>query len=57
MIRNRPHAMLIFIAVARLKINIGIRNDKATISFVKNVEAVASHIAFLPFLFDVSWAT
>jgi len=56
MIRNSPHAMLIFIAVARLKIRIGIRNDRATISFVKNVEAVASQIAFLPFRFEASCA-
>ncbi len=48
--------MFTIIAVARLKISIGIRNDKATISFVKNVDVVASQIAFLPFRFEDSSA-
>jgi len=48
--------MLIIMAVCNLKIRIGIRKVRATISFVKNVEAVASQIAFLPFRFEDSWA-
>ena len=56
MIRRRPHAMLTFSAVARLNVRIGTRNVRATISFVKNVAAVASQIAFLPFRLEASWA-
>jgi len=48
--------MLILIAVARSRVRIGIRNVSATISFVRNVEAVASQIALCPFRFEDSWA-
>jgi len=52
--RRKPHARFIFTARDKSKINKGIMNEEAIISFVKKVVAVASHITFLLFRFDDS---
>lgn len=57
MIRRRPHAMLMMIAIGRANRKIGIRKERAMISFVKKVVAVASQIAFFPFRFEDSSET
>jgi len=51
-IRRKPHARFIFMAVGRSKIMKGTMKEDATINFVRKVDTVASQISFclLPFL-------
>lgn len=53
-IRRIPHAIFIFIAVAKSKRKMGMRKDNAIINFVKKVAMVASQIDLWEFFFEDS---